>query len=112
MNKPPENHRPLVICTNKRGVFFGYADNDGPTNEQIHDGQTVVLKRARMAVYWDLDTKGVLGLAATGPMPGCRIGPSVGSITLGCGPENKQDCVLDVESDEAVKRWEGEPWRA
>lgn len=108
----PENHRPLVICTNKRGVFFGYAANDGPTNEQIHAGDTVTLKRARMAVYWDCNTKGVLGLAATGPTKGCRIGPAAGSITLGGGPDNRQDCVLDVESEEAVERWELAPWRA
>ena len=115
MNKSkhiPENHRPLVICTNKRGVFFGYVDNDGPTNEQIHDGATVTVKKARMAVYWDRDTRGVLGLAATGPTEGCRIGPAVDSITLGGGPGNRQDTVLEVASEDTVAKWESAPWRA
>lgn len=50
--------RPVIICTEHRGVFFGYAEDTS--------GDTVNLKGARMAIAFGT-TKGVMQLAETGP---------------------------------------------
>jgi hypothetical protein len=56
--------RPVIVCTEHRGVFFGYA----------HDttGDTIHLKRARMGIYW-ATTRGVMELAEVGPNPRSKI---------------------------------------
>jgi hypothetical protein len=107
-NRPP-SHRAIVICTNKRGVFFGYIPEDGPTNEEIHSGKLFTMARPRMCVFWSRTVGGVLGLAATGPDSECRVGPAPGSITLGGDTTKPHDCVLDV-TDEAAEAWESAPW--
>lgn len=87
---------PVVVTTAHRGVFFGY----GP----VSDAPTIRLTGARMVVYWSANVKGVLGLAATGPMNGCKIGPMVPAITL-------RDVTSVVEcSPEAAKEWETASW--
>jgi hypothetical protein len=58
------NLRPVIVCTEHRGVFFGYAENT--TGDPIH------LKDARMAIYFGT-TKGVMQLAETGPTPSSKI---------------------------------------
>ena len=65
--------RPVLVTTAHRGVFFGYAKDV--------DGETIALKRARLCVYWSVDVKGFMGLAANGPTASCRIGPAA-DITL------------------------------
>ena len=101
----PDDHRAIIVCTDKRGVFFGYVPIDGPSDESIlGDGVIVQLKRARMAVYWTESEHGVVGLAAKGPGAGCRIGPPA-TITV-----RDVHAVLDVDDPEAVARWESEPW--
>lgn len=55
---PAKKSRPVIVCTEHRGVFFGYsADTSG---DVIH------LEGARMAIRWGT-TKGVMQLAETGP---------------------------------------------
>ena len=56
--------RPVIICTEYKGVFFGYATN---TN-----GDIVKLRQAKMAIYWGT-TKGVMQLANTGPTPSSKV---------------------------------------
>lgn len=56
--------RPVIVCTEFRGVFFGYADDT--TGDRIH------LKDARMAIYWGT-TRGVLELAEVGPNAKSKI---------------------------------------
>ena len=56
--------RPVIVCTEWKGVFFGYA---GDTS-----GSVVHLKGAKMAIYWGT-TKGVMQLAHTGPTDKSRI---------------------------------------
>lgn len=51
-------NRPVIVCTEYRGVFFGYAKE---TN-----GDVIQLTGARMAIRWGTD-KGVMQLANTGP---------------------------------------------
>jgi hypothetical protein len=106
---PPslETHRCIVVCTDKRGVFFGYVPNlaNSPSNESmLGPGVIVKLERARMAVYWTSAERGVFGLAAKGPGAGCRIGPPA-TITV-----KDVHAVFDVENPEAVARWEEGPW--
>lgn len=59
-----KKERPVIVCTEYRGVFFGYTVNT--------DDEIVKLSRARMAIYWGA-TRGVMELAETGPTPTSRI---------------------------------------
>ena len=83
--------RPVVVTTEFRGVFFGYATDT--------DGDTIELKRARLCIYWSSDLRGFMGLAAHGPNGNCNIGPPA-DITL-----RKITSVLEV-TPEAVAKWE------
>jgi hypothetical protein len=87
--------RPVLVTTEFRGVFFGYATN---TN-----GSTITLKRARNCVYWPASNRGFLGLAESGPMTGARVGPPA-DIEL-----RKITCVAEV-SEAAARVWEAAPW--
>lgn len=59
--------RPVIVTTEYRGVFFGYATDTS--------GDTIHLKRARNALRWSDKTGGFMGLAERGPGPGdSRIG--------------------------------------
>ena len=89
--------RPVLVTTAHRGVFFGYARDT--------DGETIALTKARLCLYWSRDVKGFMGLAATGPSAGCRIGPAA-NITL-----RAITAVLEV-TPEAVVQWEAAPWTA
>lgn len=87
---------PLVITTALKGVFFGYGI--------VTEKKIIRITKARMCVYWDANTKGVGGLAANGPGPGCRIGPAAPAMTL-------HDVTSIMEaSEEAAKKWEAAPW--
>ena len=89
--------RAVLVTTEHRGVFFGYAKKT--------DGDTIDLKAARLCVYWSADVKGFMGLAANGPSASCRIGPAA-DITL-----RKITAVLAVTPD-AEKAWLGAPWKS
>ncbi len=87
---------PVVVTTAHRGVFFGIG--------VVSDAPTIRLTDARMVVYWSANVKGVLGLAATGPMNGCKVGPSVPAITL-------RDVTSVIEcSTQAVEAWGRTSW--
>ncbi len=62
---------PVLITTKHRGVFFGFASSEDLMQEHI------VLERCRNCIVWTAEVKGFLGLAATGPLNGCRIGAEV-----------------------------------
>ena len=87
--------RPVVVTTEYRGVFFGYATDTS--------GETIKLSRARNCIYWNNVLKGFLGLASVGPNEQCRIGPPV-DIEL-----RKVTCVAEC-TPEAVRAWEAQPW--
>lgn len=99
MTKQKSELQPVLVTTAHRGVFFGYLD--GP----ITDAPNIRIERARMAVYWNEDVRGVLGLASNGPNKNCRIGPTVLAITL-----RDVTSVTEV-TDTAVEAWEQGPWR-
>ncbi len=60
--------RPVVICTEYRGVFFGYATD---TSKDV-----VKLRGAKMAISWGSNRKGVMDLAKSGPSKDDRISAS------------------------------------
>lgn len=82
--------RPVIVTTAHRGVFFGYADNT--------DGETIMLKRSRLCLYWSADLRGFMGLAAQGPNSSCKIGPPA-DITL-----RSITAVIEVTA-EAEAKW-------
>lgn len=86
----------VIVTTEHKGVFAGYAV---PT-----ENSTIRLEQARMCIYWSADVKGVVGLAATGPTKGCRIGPAAPAITL-----HKVTSIMEV-SKEAEALWLSQPW--
>lgn len=63
-NMKKQTERPVIVCTVHRTVIFGYTKETS--------GDTIHLKRARMAIYWGT-TKGVMQLAETGPTPKSQI---------------------------------------
>ncbi len=89
--------RHVVVTTDRdrRGVFYGILVSE--------KDDVVELEQAKMAVYWPKEVKGVLGLAATGPMKGCRITPEIKKIKLN-GVTSIMDC-----SEDAIDAW-GEEW--
>lgn len=84
--------QPIIVTTEYRGVFFGYAEGDTT-------GETITLKNARCAIYWSSATGGFMGLASEGPGKGSRIGARA-DITL-----RKVTSVQPV-SDAAAAAWE------
>lgn len=88
--------RPVLVTTEHRGVFFGYAEDTS--------GDTITLKRGRNCLYWSADVKGFLGLANSGPTADCRVGPPA-DIEV-----RKITCVAEV-TPVAVLKWEAHPWR-
>lgn len=85
-----------MVTTAHRGVFFGYA-----TETQ---GEVLTLTRARMAVYWTADLRGILGLASAGPGRGCKISNAVPSMDL-----RAITAVVEC-SPEAIANWEKGIW--
>lgn len=82
--------RPVIVCTEFRGVFFGYATDT--------TGDPIQLKRARMAIYWGT-TKGIMQLAETGPTGSSKISARA-DVEL-----RKITSVFEV-TEEAAKKWE------
>lgn len=82
--------RAVLVCTEFRGVFFGYARDTS--------GDTIVLENCRNAIYWSSDVGGFAGLADGGPTAGCRIGAPVTAEL------RKITCVAEV-TPAAEDRW-------
>src|SRR5579884_1805490 len=99
MSKQKQDSRVAVLVTTAhRGVFFGFAEPGDL------DKKSIRVTRARLCIYWSADVKGFMGLAATGPTAGCKIGPEVPAITL-------QDVTSASEvAASAVAAWEKAPW--
>ena len=84
--------RPVLVTTESRGVFFGYADDTS--------GDNITLTNARNCIYWSSANGGFGGLASEGPAKGSRIGARVEKIDL-----RKVTSVSEVSPD-ATKKWE------
>lgn len=82
--------RPVIVCTEHRGVFFGYA---GDTK-----GDVISLRGARMAIAFGT-TRGVMELAETGPTSRSKISARA-DIEV-----RKVTAVFEVTSA-ATEKWE------
>lgn len=96
MSKKPVATKPVIVTTAHKGVFFGYGVPS--------DALTIRLENVRMIVYWSADVRSVVGLAATGPSAGCKVGPKAPAITL-------RDVTAVIEcASEAVEKFEAAKW--
>ena len=87
---PASPARPVIVCTEYRGVFFGYAEDTS--------GDVIHLKDARMAIRWGT-TEGVMQLARTGPTATSKVSAKA-DIEL-----RKITSVFEV-APEALAKWE------
>jgi hypothetical protein len=93
-SKGKSAERAVLITTEYKGVFFGYATET--------DGDVIHLRAARLCIYWAANIRGFMGLASHGPSKECRIGPRV-DIEV-----RKITSVVEV-TDAAKARWEEMP---
>ena len=71
---PERVGRPVLVTTEFRGVFFGYAEDTS--------SDPIALTHARNCIYWPSQNGGFIGLAAEGPAKGARIGACADKIEL------------------------------
>lgn len=90
MDKDQPALRPVIVCTEFRGVFYGLAGNT--------TGDVIQLRGARMAIYWGT-TRGVMELAEVGPNARSKISARA-DIEV-----RKITAVFEVTPD-AAKAWE------
>ena len=83
--------RPVIVTTEYRGVFYGYADDTS--------GDTIDLYDARMAIYWGTN-RGLFQLAETGPTSESKISAKSDKIEL-----RKITSVIEVSTN-AVEVWD------
>ena len=95
MTKKVNKERAVLVTTAHRGVFFGYTRDTS--------GAIISLRAARNCLYWSADQKGFVGLAATGPTKGARIGPAADM-------ELRDITSVAACTPEAVAAWERAPW--
>jgi hypothetical protein len=93
--------RAVVVCTEVRGVFFGYAKDTS--------GDTIKLRGARNCYYWAKPSqpdgpRGILGLGSHGPQPGSKVGPPA-DVEV-----RKITAVIECTSA-AVAAWESAAWQ-
>lgn len=88
--KQTKTERPVIVTTEYRGVFFGYATDT--SDDTIH------LKRARMAIYWGT-TRGIMELAEVGPNSTSKISARA-DLEL-----RKITSVMEVTA-QAAQKWE------
>jgi len=82
--------RPVIVCTERKGVFFGYATDTS--------GDNIHLTKARMAIRFGT-TRGVMELAETGPTSNSNISARAGMDV------RKVTAVFEV-TPAATEKWE------
>lgn len=95
MTKAQKKERYILVTTEHRGVFAGFASDTA--------GDAIKLREGRNCIYWSSSMKGFLGLASEGPDSNCKIGPAA-DIEL-----RKVTSVVEV-STAAQKKWMDAPW--
>lgn len=85
--------RPVIVTTEHRGVFFGYATET--------TGATIDLKRARMAIAFGT-TRGLMELAETGPTQRSKI-------SARADLEIRKVTAVFAVTDAAAAKWEAAP---
>jgi hypothetical protein len=86
----------VVVTTEYKGVFWGRLES--------REGNEVTLTGARVCVYWSPETRGFVGLAVTGPMPGSRVSAACPRMAI-TAVTSITEC-----TEEAVALWEEGPW--
>ena len=89
---------PIIVCTDKRAVVFGYAKKTKPSKKGA-----IKLKKARMCLYWPSSVGGVFGLGDIGPNHGTKISATLSGIEL-----QGVTAIFEV-SKEAEKAWNKAP---
>ena len=84
---------PVLVTTQHRGVFFGWAREDELQLRSLH------LERCRCCISWSSDIGGFLGLASVGPSAKCRIGTQADKVLL------HDITSVSVCSETAVEAW-------
>jgi hypothetical protein len=87
--------KPVVVCTDKRGVVFGYTKNP--------EADPIKLTQARMCLYWPASVGGVFGLGDIGPNEETKVSATLKKISL-----NGVTAVFDV-SEVAERAWNNAP---
>lgn len=95
MFQKQNGERYVMVTTEHRGVFAGFASDTS--------GDSIQLRQARNCIYWSSDLKGFMGLASDGPNSNCKIGPAA-DIEL-----RKITSVVEV-TPEAQAKWLDAPW--
>ena len=90
--------KPVLVTTEFRGVFFGYAEDT--------TGDNITLTNARDCISWHVENGGFLGLAAEGPAKSARIGCTVERIDL-----RKVTSVVSVSEDAEIAWKNAEVYR-
>jgi hypothetical protein len=90
-----QEERLVVVLTGLKEIFCGWTTDTS--------GDRIKLRNARQACYFSADTQGLLGLAATGPAKGSKIGPSANIEVRHI--LNVIEC-----SPSAVEAWEAAKW--
>lgn len=88
--------RAVVVTTEHRGVFFGYATDTS--------GAVIKLRAGRNCLYWGAGVRGFVGLAATGPDKQSRVGPAADM-------EIRAITAILEATPAAVAAWESAPWQ-
>jgi hypothetical protein len=86
--------RAVLVTTEHRGVFFGYATDTS--------GDRIRMRSMRNCIYWSKDVGGFVGLAERGPSGGCRIGARADAELRGI------TCVAEC-TPAAAQAWEAAP---
>jgi hypothetical protein len=68
---------PVLVTTQHRGVFFGFADHS-----ELENKAKIRLTRVRNCISWHSSVGGFLGLAAVGPSSNCKIGAEASETVL------------------------------
>lgn len=90
MAKAARKSRPVIVCTEHRGVFYGHATDTS--------GDVIHLTGAKMAIYFGTE-RGVMQLAHTGPTAKSKISAPA-DIEV-----RKVTAVFEV-TPEAAAKWE------
>lgn len=97
--------RAVLVTTEHRGVFFGYATDANIAAWEADTNASLKLSRARNCLYWPASQRGFIGLASEGPKDGARVGPAAEQLSLA-----RITAIGDV-TPAAIDRWENAPWK-
>lgn len=96
-----EGEIPVLVTTERRGIFFGYARAEEVA--RVPETKAITLRDCRNAWYYKTGS-GFLGLASVGPQKGSKIGAKAEQSTF-TGVTSVSRC-----TPAAVEAWESSQW--